>query len=482
MLFNSVPFVVFFGVVFCLYWFVFSNNLKLQNIFLLVSSYVFYGWFNWRFLGLLVASSLLNYLLGYYMGKTDDLKKRRLLLNTGIFASIGCLFYYKYTNFFIDSFTDIFSGFGARVDVHTLNIILPLGISFYTFRMLSYLFDINRGKLKPTDNWVVFFNYASFFPSLISGPIDRGGLLIPQMEKKRVFNYAQAADAMRQILWGVFKKVAIADNCASVVNPIYNHFQELPASSLIIAMFYYAMQIYADFSGYSDMAIGIARLLGFNITRNFAYPYYSQNIIEFWRKWHMSLTSWLTDYIFTPASIAFRDFEKWGTVMAIMVTFMVSGIWHGANWTFVLWGLLYGCYFIPLILKGKMNKKKVIPMDRRPTTRELTNMALTFLLVMFTFVIFRSDSVGQAFAFYRQLFSASILSVPKMEERLNALITALLIIVMLVAEWRQRDKQHGLQIDFIKSPAVRVCLYYCVVFAILCFGPSRITQFIYFKF
>lgn len=482
MLFNSVPFVVFFSIVFLLYWFVFGKNLKLQNIFLLVSCYVFYGWWNWHFLSLLILTSLLNYVLGYYMGKIEDLTKRRFLLNIGIVAAVGSLFYFKYTNFFISSFVDLFSRFGVQLDIHTVNIFLPLGISFYTFRTLSYLFDINRGKLKPTHNWVAFFNYVAFFPSVISGPIDRGSTLIPQIEKKRVFDYNQAADGMQQILWGLFKKIAIADNCASVVNPVFDNYQHLPASTLIISMFFYAMQMYADFSGYSDMAIGIARLLGFNITRNFAYPYYAQNIAEFWRKWHMSLTSWLTDYIFTPASIRFRDFDKWGSIMAILVTFLVSGIWHGANWTFVLWGLLYGCYFIPLILKGKMNKKKEIPMSRAPTFKELANIVGTFLLVMFTFVIFRSDSIGQAFGFYQRLFSVSIFSVPQLDEKYIAISTAVLIIIMLFIEWRQRDKPHALQIDFIKSPGMRVCIYYMVVFAILFFGASKVTQFIYFKF
>jgi len=488
MLFNSVPFVAFFSIVFPLYWFVFGHNLKLQNAFLLSGCYVFYGWWNWHFLFLLILTSLLNYALGYYMGKTNNLIKKRLLLNTGVFAAIGSLFYYKYTNFFIDSFVQLFRKFDIHLNIHTLNIFLPLGISFYTFRTLSYLFDINRGKLKPTTDWVAFFTYVAFFPSVIAGPIDRGGTLIPQIQKKRVFDYAHAADGMRQILWGLFKKIVIADNCASVVNPIFNNYQSLPASSLLISAFFYAMQIYADFSGYSDIAIGVARLLGFNITRNFAYPYYSQNIAEFWRKWHMSLTSWLTDYIFTPASIRFRDFDKLGLIAAILVTFLVSGIWHGANWTFVLWGFLYGCYFIPLILKGKMNKKKDIPINRSATFKEWVNMASTFLLVMFTLVIFRSDSINQAFNFYKRLFSKSIFAVPQLNidpqlgEKTDTIITAILIIIMMFIEWRQRDKQHALQIDFVKSPWARLCLYYLVTFSILFFGASKVTQFIYFKF
>ena len=482
MLFNSVPFVIFFTIVFCLYWLVFDNNLKIQNIFLLISCYVFYGWWNWHFLILLILTSVLNFVLGYYMSKIEDLTKRRFLLNIGIVAAVGSLFYFKYVNFFIQSFVSLFAKFNIQLDIHTLNIFLPLGISFYTFRTLSYLFDINRGKLQPTDDWVTFFNYVAFFPSVISGPIDRGGTLIPQLEKKRVFNYDEIADGLRQILIGLFKKIVIADNCASFVNPIFDNYQHLPASSLIVSMFFYAFQMYADFSGYSDMAIGTARLLGFNITRNFAYPYFAQNIADFWRRWHMSLTSWLTDYIFTPASIRFRDLDKWGSIMAILVTFLVSGIWHGANWTFVLWGFLYGCYFIPLILRGKMNKKKDIPMNRRPTFKELLNIIGTFLLVMFTFVIFRSDSLNQAFGFYSRLFSKSIISLPQFDEKLKAIITTFFIIVLMLVEWRQRDKPHALKIEFIKKPVLRIAIYYTIVFCILFFGASKVTQFLYFKF
>ena len=253
-----------------------------------------------------------------------------------------------------------------------------LGISFFTFRTLSYLLDIDKGKIKAEKNWVVFFAYVSFFPSILSGPIDRAKNLIPQLEKKRAFDYNQAIDGLRQILWGLFKKIVIADNCAPFVNQIFNNYQSYPSSSLLLGAFFYAIQIYADFSGYSDMAIGISRLMGFNITKNFDFPFFAQNIAEYWRKWHMSLTSWLTDYVFTPLSIAFRDYGKWGLTFAIIINFTIIGIWHGPNWTYVLFGFLHGCYFIPLILRGTMNKKNKIAKGKLfPSFRELINMLAT---------------------------------------------------------------------------------------------------------
>ncbi|WP_183579707.1 MBOAT family O-acyltransferase [Mucilaginibacter sp. X5P1] len=491
MLFNSPEFVVFFVILFFLYWFIVNRNLKLQNILLLVGCYVFYCWWDWHFLSLLISTSLLNFILGHYMGKDLSVKTKRTLLGLGVVTAIASLVYFKYTDFFIESFVGLLSALHVSYNLHVINILLPLGISFYTFRTLSYLFDIQRGKIKPTEDWVVFFSYVAFFPSVISGPIDRAGLLIPQLEKKRVFDYANAADGAKQITWGLFKKMVIADNCAMISNQIFSSYQTLPASSLIVGAFFYTIQIYADFSGYSDMAIGIARLLGFNITRNFEYPFFAQNIAEFWRKWHMSLTSWLTDYVFSPLSIAFRDYGKFGLILAILINFTIIGIWHGANWTFVLFGVLHGIYYIPLILNGTLNKKKKLVMGKvLPSFKEFRNMLGTFILVMFTFILFRSDSISQAVDFYKDLFSKSLFSIPTIFpadsvtnlKRATVFFTSILIVIMLCIEWLQRDKPHPLQFDFIKSKVLRVALYYTLIFVILLFGSSKIAQFIYFKF
>jgi D-alanyl-lipoteichoic acid acyltransferase DltB (MBOAT superfamily) len=479
MLFNSVPFVLFFTIFFLLYWFVFNKNLGLQNILILAGSYVFYAWWDWRFLFLLVGSSALNYFLGIWIAKSKTEKYRNILLWVGLAQSLSSLLFFKYFNFFIKPFIMAFSAFNIKADIYTLNIILPLGISFYTFRTLSYLLDIKKGKIKPTTNWVVFFSYVSFFPCVISGPIDRPKTLIPQLQNKRVFNYSQASDGMRQILWGLFKKIVIADNCAVFATQIFGNYKTLPASSLILGAFWFTIQIYTDFSGYSDIAIGVANLLGIRVTKNFDSPFFSQNIAEFWRKFHISLTSWLTDYVFTPLSIYFRNYGKFGLILAILINFTVIGIWHGANLTFVLFGFLHGCYYIPLILNGTINKRKK---TNSASFKAGINMVATFILVMFTYIVFRADSVAQAIDYYRHLFSRSLFYAPVITEKVNTIAALSAFVIVMLAEWFQKNKQHALQIDFIKQFRVRALIYFSLIFAILFFSATKGTEFIYFKF
>ncbi|MEJ6979555.1 MBOAT family O-acyltransferase [Pedobacter sp. P351] len=482
MLLNSEIFLVFFILFFLLYWLVFNKNLKLQNILVLAASYIFYAWSDWRFLSFLIFASALNFYLGIYISKNTRYK--RLLLYIGLLQGLGSLAYFKYFNFFIDSFKEAFQSFNIHLNVHTLNILIPLGISYFTFKTISYLLDINKGKIKPTTDWIVFFAYVSFFPTLLSGPIDNAKSFIPQLEKKRPFDYIETREGLRQILWGVFKKMVIADKCALIVNPIFDDYQNMPGSTLLVGAFFYTIQIYTDFSGYSDMAIGIARLIGFRVTKNFDYPFFAQNIAEFWRKWHMSLTSWLTEYVFTPLNIYFRDYGKLGLIAAIIINFVVVGIWHGANWTFVLFGFLHGCYFIPLILRGTFNKKKKIAKNSfLPSFSELTNVLLTFTLVMLTYIVFRADNISQAFNFYKILFSESLFSIPLIPSgRLVLFTTTLFIFLMMLVEWLQREKEYGLQIDLANRPAIRLSIYYILIFAIILFSTDNENQFIYFKF
>jgi alginate O-acetyltransferase complex protein AlgI len=478
MIFTSAQFVIFFSLFFLLYWIVFNKNLQLQNIFILLGSYLFYAWWDWRFLFLLIASSGLNYFLGIWIAKSKSQKHRNILLWIGLIQGLGSLLFFKYYNFFIESFIASFSRFNVSLDIHTLNIILPLGISFYTFKTISYLLDIKKGKIEPTFNWVIFFSYVAFFPGLLAGPIDRPKTLIPQLTKLRVFNYAQASDGMRQILWGVFKKVVIADNCAAFTNMVWDNYQTASASTLLFSAFLYTVQIYADFSGYSDIAIGVANLLGIKITRNFNFPFFSQNIADFWRRWNISLTSWLTDYVFTPLSIYFRHLAKMGMIIAILINFTVIGIWHGANWTFILFGFLHGCYYIPLILGGTINKKSKTSGIKYPAI----NMLGTFLLVMFTFVIFRSADISQAFDYFGRLCSPSIFSGIYFYEKVNMAAALLGIVVMVIAEWLQRDKDHALQVDAIKSFRARALIYTFLIIMVLVFSPTVYADFIYFKF
>ena len=479
--FNSTSFLSFFILFFFLYWFVCSKNVKNQNLILLLGSYVFYAWADWRFLSFLIGISALNYLLGIYIEKGN--KYKRLLLYIGLLQGIGCLVFFKYFNFFITSFNDLFHSLGMNSNLQTLNIIIPLGISFFTFRTISYILDVDKGNVKATKDWVVFFNYVSFFPSVLSGPIDKAKLFVPQLEKKRDFYYNQAVNGMCQILWGIFKKVVIADNCATITTQVFDNYQSLPGSSLLLGAFLYAIQVYADFSGYSDMAIGIARLIGFNVTKNFDFPFFAQNIAEFWRKWHISLTSWLIEYVFTPLSIAFRDYGKLGLIFAILINFTIVGIWHGARWTYILYGFVHGVYFIPLILSGTMNKKKKIAKGKLfPSIPEFMYMLGTFTLIMMTFILFRSENFHHAYCFYLRLCSFSVFSIPVMLNGQTVLITLFFTTVMFLLEWLHREKEHGLQIDTIKKPLLRWSIYYALIFSIIIFGVTTTNQFIYFKF
>lgn len=484
MVFNSIPFAVFFAGFFVLYWFVFKQNLKLQNLLILIGSYAFYCWWDWRFLALLIGSSLLNYYLGIFIAKSTIAKQRRLLLIAGMLQGIGGLLFFKYYNFFIGSFAELFSIFNVRLDVRTLQLILPLGISFYTFRTLSYLLDIDKGKIKPTTDWVVFFSYVAFFPSLFSGPIDRAKLLIPQLEKKRAFEYAGMTDALRQILWGLFKKIVVADNCTAITNQVFDNYLQLPASALVLGALFYCIQLYADFSGYSDMAIGFARLLGFDITKNFNYPFFAQNIADFWRRWHMSLTSWVTDYVFTPLSISFRDYGKVGLFFAILFNMVIVGLWHGANWTYVLFGVLHGCYFIPMIIKGTMNKRvKKTKATLIPSFTEFRNMAATFLLIMLTNILFRADSITHAVDYYKHIVSRSIFSNPLVIEKTNTVIFLGFGFFMFFIEWIGRDQEYGIAAIGIKWPRIfRWSFYSFIIFLMAMFMSTSGSAFLYFKF
>ena len=484
MVFNSLAFAIFFIVIFFLYWFVFNRNLKIQNFFILFMSYLFYAWWDWRFLSLLAGSSIINYFLGIYIHKTGNEKRRRFLLFLGLLQGLGFLLFFKYFNFFITSLTDTFLIFNISLNIHTLYLILPLGISFYTFRTIGYLLDVESGKIKPTTDGVVFFTYVSFFPTLLSGPIDKARTFIPQLERKRNFDYYQAVDGLRQILWGLFKKVVIADNCAIITDQIFENYQQLPASSLLVGAFLYTIQVYADFSGYSDMAIGFSRLMGFNITRNFNYPFFAQNIADFWQRWHISLTTWMTEYVFTPLSFIYRRLRKVGLILAILINFVLVGLWHGANWTFIMYGFLHGCYFIPLIFRGTLNKKKTIAKNKPfPALREVINVLGTFILVMLTFIIFRSETIGQAFEYFQRLFSISLFSIPDiLLNNKTSFITLLFILLMFLLEWHGREQQYGIAHFGVKWPKpLRWAFYYCIILAIFIFAGSN-QQFIYLQF
>ncbi len=478
MLFNSLDFAIFLPVVFLIYWFVVNRKLKLQNAFLLVASYFFYGWWDWRFLSLIFFSSLVDYSVGLAMAKQQIKNKRRLLLAVSIIVNIGFLGFFKYYNFFVESFIDAFSLMGASIKPGLLNIVLPVGISFYTFQTLSYTIDIYRKKLEPTRDIIAFFAFVSFFPQLVAGPIERATNLLPQFKMKRTFDIAKASDGMRQILWGLFKKIVIADNCAFYVNDIFANYQDYSGSTLVLGAFFFALQIYGDFSGYSDIAIGTARLFGINLKRNFAYPYFSRDIAEFWRRWHISLTSWFRDYLYIP--LGGSRGSKLNVVRNIFIIFIVSGFWHGANWTFLAWGFLHALYFLPLILLN-VNRKNLdvcAVNSYLPNIRELINILITFTLVTFAWIFFRAESISHAFDYIAGIFNSSILNTPE-KFQLNIFI---LILVLLIVEWIQRRKQHGLEINEYKIPLlIRWLIYYTVIALIVIYNGEQ-QDFIYFQF
>jgi alginate O-acetyltransferase complex protein AlgI len=483
MIFNSLAFAAFFVAFFLLYWLAFARSVTTQNLLILVGSYAFYAWADWRFLPLLIGNSAIFYLLGVAIHKSRSETARHRLVLLGVALGLGGLIFFKYTAFLLQSAAEALSAFGVSVSAGPLHLLLPLGISFYTFRNLSYLFDIRNGKVEPARDWVVFFCYVAFFPCLVAGPIDRPKTLIPQLEAKREFDYEAACDGLQQVAWGLFKKIIIADNCGSFADEIFENFRELPGSSLLLGAFFYAIQIYADFSGYSDMAIGFSRLLGFSVTRNFDYPYFAQNIAEFWRRWHMSLTSWVTEYVYTPLAIRFRDLGKLGTILAIIINFTVIGLWHGASWTFVLFGFLHGCFFIPLVLRGTVGKRrKFVAGQMIPTAIETRNMVLTFLLVMFSMILFRSASLGDAGDYLQRLFSPSILSYPITTRKILAPCTLAFAFLLILTEWLNRDKPFALyRMGWGLPKAIRWSFYYAGVLFMFLFAGTGQT-FIYLQF
>jgi len=478
MLFNSLEFFIFLPAVFIFYWFLAGHSAKLQNSFLLIASYFFYGWWDWRFLFLIAFSSLVDYLIGTQIYNSKCLSKRKFFLLISIFVNIGFLAFFKYFNFFIQSFTDAFSFFGHPIsDPILLNIILPIGISFYTFQTLSYTIDIYNKRLEPTKDLIAFFSFVSFFPQLVAGPIERAKNLLPQFHVKREFSYLLASDGMRQILWGLFKKIVIADNCAIYVNDIFSNHTDYSGSTLLLGATLFAFQIYGDFSGYSDIAIGTSKLFGFNLKRNFAFPYFSRDIAEFWRRWHISLTTWFRDYIYIP--LGGSRAGPLINIRNILIIFIVSGFWHGANWTFIAWGMLNALYFIPLMLMGK-NKQHVDVIQENSTLPNLIDVikiGTTFLMVVIAWVFFRAESLNHALSYLSTIFSISLFSSPEIWPKK----ILWLILLMTAIEWAQRDKLHALELTKLSNTAARWSIYYGLIFLIWQYGASQ-QEFIYFQF
>lgn len=478
MLFNSIDFAVFLPIVFILYWFVTNNNLKLQNFLIVAASYVFYGWWDWRFLSLIVFSTLVDYFIGLALLHQNNPRKRKLLLWTSILINLGFLGFFKYYNFFLENFTQAFTFFGSEFRADSLSIILPVGISFYTFQTLSYSIDVYKRKLEPTTDFIAFTAFVSFFPQLVAGPIERATHLLPQFYKKRKFEYGKAVDGMRQILWGLFKKIVIADNCAEVANQIFNNSADYSGSTLVLGAIFFTFQIYGDFSGYSDIAIGASKLFGFDLMQNFNFPYFSRDPAEFWRRWHISLSTWFRDYVYIP--LGGSRGGTWMKVRNTFIIFILSGFWHGANWTFIIWGALNALYFLPLLLLENNRSNLDIVAEGRylPNLREISSMILTFSLTVFAWIFFRAADMNHAFQYISSIFSKSLFSIPQILPKTSILLLTIFIII----EWLGREHKFALQeigINWKKS--MRRAFYFVIIFAIFYFGGKE-QAFIYFQF
>ena len=480
MLFNSIDFALFLPLVFILYWFVFNKKIELQNFLLVVASYVFYGWWDWRFLSLILFSSVLDYSIGILLSKEDDSFKRKVLLGISVVVNLGLLGFFKYYNFFLDNFITAFSFLGMEINASSLNIVLPVGISFYTFQTMSYTIDVYRGKLKSTNDFISFSAFVSFFPQLVAGPIERATNLLPQFYKKREFNYAQAVHGMRQILWGLFKKVVIADNCAEIANEIFNNSQNYSGLTLVLGAIFFSFQIYGDFSGYSDIAIGTSRLFGFNLKKNFSFPYFSRDIGEFWRRWHISLSTWFKDYLYIPLGGSRGGI--WMKIRNTFIIFLVSGFWHGANWTFIAWGAINAFYFLPLLLTSKhRNNIDIVAKGKfSASLKDLFLMFKTYLLTLVAWVFFRADSLGHAKYYLLGVFNrpTSFLD-PEIYLKYKTLL--LLISVFIFIEWLGRENEFAIEkIHFSKF--LRLGFYMLICITIFAFGNFNKTEFIYFAF
>ena len=512
MLFNSFEFLIFLPIVFLLYWFVFDyamrgckRQLLWQNLLIVVASYIFYGWWDWRFLILIAITTVLSFLSGIGIEKVPTQRSKKAVMIANIVVNLGILGIYKYYDFFATQFAELF---GIESDFLLLHLILPVGISFYTFQALSYSIDVYRKQIEPTHDIVAFTAFLSFFPQLVAGPIERATNLLPQFQKKRTFDYAQAVDGMRQILWGLFKKIVVADNCATYVDHVFGDLGSQSGSTLLLAAVLFTFQIYGDFSGYSDIAIGTAKLFGIKLMRNFNVPYFSRDIAEFWRRWHISLTTWFRDYVYIPLggsrpnipeAIRRRGdkaiearYTKWIAVRNTFVIFLLSGFWHGANWTFVLWGAYHALLFVPLLLMNKNRRYRdtvatitlpdgTIKTKWLPSFKEAGQMLLTFALVVFGWIIFRAVDIHQFGEVVSTICRDSLFSVPWLKNRDYYIHTILAIVVLCLIEWTSRTYSHGLEFLKNKPQIVQSIFYVLFLFFIFAFG-GRAENFIYFQF
>ena len=488
MVVNSYSFLLFFVVVFIVYYLPFFKKTPMfQNTWLLLVSYVFYGMADWRMIPLLLGTTIVFWLIGLWLHRQMEerhTKAASRITTFSVVLGVGILLYFKYLNFFVESLAELLNAIGLQVSWSTLNIILPIGVSFFTFKLISYIIEIHREHIEPCRDLTEFAAYIAFFPTILSGPIDRPDKFLPQMKQVHTLDYTLAADGCRQILWGMFTKMCIADNLAIITNQAWNGYDHLPSTMLLIAALLYPIQLYADFDGYSNMAIGVGKILGYRVNRNFNHPFLARNMAEYWRRWHMSLTGWITDYVFMPLNIAFRNIGNWGIVMAALINLILIGLWHGANWTYGVFGLYHGLLFIPLILSGSFGKNKKLKANSHdlPFLKDFGKMLGTFCLVAVGHIIFRAANIAEAMAFIQAMITNGLEGGSIIDSYGKLYIGFALILLMI--EWIQRKEEHALQLQTFKlfhSRVLRYALYLFIILLILTFtGKSQ--AFIYFQF
>jgi alginate O-acetyltransferase complex protein AlgI len=475
MLFNTIDFAVFFPAVFVLYWWVCHKKLAFQNLMLLVASYFFYACWDWRFLFLLLFSTALDYFTGFRISRTANQRHRKYWLSASVCINLGFLGVFKYYNFFADSFTALFNSVGIQAHATTLQVVLPVGISFYTFHGLSYVFDIYNKKISPCRHPVNYALFVSFFPLLVAGPIERATHLLPQIEQRRQFSYEKAVSGLRQILWGLVKKMVIADSCAGYVNQIFNDAGSYSGSTLVLGAILFAFQIYGDFSGYSDIALGTARLLGIELLRNFNYPYFAKNIMDFWRRWHISLSSWFRDYLYIP--LGGNRKGKWARIRNTATVFIVSGFWHGANWTFLAWGTLHASYFI---ISGWFIKEPIGDTKGKVSAAitSVIQIVFTFCLTTFAWIFFRATDISGAIRYIKGIFNISLFSIPTVLP--YSVLGA--IVVFITFEWVGRNNVFAIEKVGARWPRLVRWGFYYLLIATLLLAAGKGQQFIYFQF
>lgn len=478
MLFNSLDFALFLPIVFILYR-LFEGK-TYRNSVLLLSSYYFYGSWDWRFLILIAASTVIDFVLAQKIHEAETHRRRRTFLIISLVSNLGMLMVFKYYNFFLENVEGLFLLFGKPLNVSSLNIILPVGISFYTFQTLSYTIDVFRRKIEPTQNLLAFSAFVSFFPQLVAGPIERAERLLPQFFVARQIKVDHLIFGLKLILWGLFKKMVVADNCAVIANTIFNNHEDHSGLTLFLGAVMFAFQIYGDFSGYSDMAIGTAKLFGINLMTNFRTPYFSRNIAEFWRRWHISLSTWFRDYLYIP--LGGSKISRGKALRNIFIVFLVSGFWHGANWTFILWGLFHACLFLPDFITKKNRKY----LDSIPQMSVATGfkMLSTFVLVTLAWILFRAETVSQAGLILSKIFSSSILEIPTTTMLKQMVLSATFVTILLVLEWIGRHSDHAIVAvsGRIRFRFLRWSFYAALFFIIGMFMQTDSSPFIYFQF